>query len=114
MELHPGPQKHRFAAVKLAESDPVRRAPQENEDWYQDLAEHSHDLLCIHDLEGRLLSVSPTPARLLGYSVEEILQIPMRGLIAPKFRNQFAAYLTPIPPTPEPPTSLHLLPPAPA
>src|SRR5216684_2989560 len=96
MELHPGPQKHRFAAVKLAESDPVRRAPQENEDWYQDLAEHSHDLLCIHDLEGRLLSVSPTPARLLGYTAEEILQIPMRELIAPEFRNQFDAYLTEI------------------
>src|SRR5258708_39219796 len=96
MELHPGPQKHRFAGVKLAESDPVRRAPQENEDWYQDLAEHSHDLLCIHDLEGRLLSVSPTPARLLGYTAEEILQVPMRELIAPEFRNQFDAYLTEI------------------
>src|SRR5229473_4659078 len=93
MELHPGPQKHGFAAVKLAESDPVRRALQENEDWYQDLVEHSHDLLCVHDLEGRLLSVSPTPARLLGYSVEEILQIPMRELIAPEFRDQFDVYL---------------------
>src|SRR5258708_13136704 len=96
MELHPGPQKHRFAAVEVAESDPVRRALHENEDWYQDLAEHSHDLLCIHDLEGRLLSVSPTPARLLGYTAEEILQIPMRELIAPEFRNQFDAYLTEI------------------
>ncbi|MGA8298517.1 MAG: PAS domain S-box protein, partial [Terriglobales bacterium] len=43
------------------------------EDWTRDLVEHSRDLLCIHDLEGRLLSVNPVPARLLGYSVEEIL-----------------------------------------
>jgi PAS domain S-box-containing protein len=55
--------------------------------------EHSHDLLCIHDLEGRLLSINPRPARLLGYSVEEILRIPMRELAAPEFRDQFDAYL---------------------
>jgi PAS domain S-box-containing protein len=74
----------------------IRRALQENEDWYQDLVEHSQDLLCVHDLEGRLLSVNPAPARMLGYSVEEILQIPMRELIAPDFRPQFDAYLSQI------------------
>jgi PAS domain S-box-containing protein len=93
MDLHPGPQKRRVSEERLAELDPIRRALQENEDWFRDLVEHSQDLLCIHDLEGRLLSVNPTPARLLGYSVEEILQIPMRELVAPEFRAQFDAYL---------------------
>jgi PAS domain S-box-containing protein len=71
----------------------MRRALQENEDWNQDLVEHSRDLLCIHDLEGRLLSVNPAPARVLGYSVEEMLRIPMREMVAPEFRDQFEAYL---------------------
>src|SRR5271163_132581 len=93
MDLHPGPEKRRVAQVKLAELEPIRRALQENEDWYQDLVEHSQDLLCIHDLEGRLLSVNPAPARLLGYSVEEILQIPMREMIPPEFRASFDEYL---------------------
>jgi PAS domain S-box-containing protein len=96
MDLHPGPEKRRAAQVKLAELEPIRRALHENEDWYQDLIEHSQDLLCIHDLEGRLLSVNPAPARVLGYSVEEILQIPMQDLIAPEFRQQFDAYLNQI------------------
>src|SRR5271169_2238801 len=96
MDLLPGPEKRRAAQAKLAESEPIRRAFHENEDWYQDLVEHSQDLLCIHDLEGRLLSVNPAPARVLGYSVEEILQIPMRDLIAPEFRQQFDAYLNQI------------------
>ena len=73
--------------------DLMLRALQENEDWYRDLVEHSHDLLCIHDLQGRLLSVNPSPARVLGYSVEELLQIPMREIIAPEFRPYFDAYL---------------------
>jgi PAS domain S-box-containing protein len=55
--------------------------------------DHSQDLLCVHDLDGRLLSISPAPARLLGYSVEEMLRIPMREHIAPEFRNEFDAYL---------------------
>jgi len=58
--------------------------------------EHSQDLLCIHDLEGRLLSVNPTPARMLGYSVEELLQIPMRELVPPEFRSRFDSYLSEI------------------
>jgi formate hydrogenlyase transcriptional activator len=93
MDLHPGPEKRRVAETRPVQSDSIRRALQENEDWYQDLVEHSQDLLCVHDLEGRLLSVNPAPARMLGYSVEEILQIPMRDLVAPEFRPQFDVYL---------------------
>jgi PAS domain S-box-containing protein len=94
MELHPGPEKRRVSTVKFAELEPIQQALHDNEDWYQDLVEHSQDLLCIHDLEGRLLLVNSAPARVLGYSVEEILQIPMRDLIAPEFRDQFDAYMS--------------------
>ncbi len=65
----------------------------ENVDWSRDLVEHSRDLLCVHDLDGRLLSVNPVPARLLGYTVEEILKVPMRELLDLKFRDQFDEYI---------------------
>ena len=65
-----------------------------NEDLYRDLVEHSQDLLCTHDLAGRLLSVNPLPARLLGYEAEELLQILMREFVAPEYRDQFDEYLT--------------------
>jgi len=68
-------------------------ALRESEDRYRDLVEHSEDLLCTHDLEGRLLSVNPAPARILGYEVAELLQMPMRELIPPEFRTEFDAYL---------------------
>ena len=93
MDLHPGTKTYRVAEVKFADLDPIRQALHENADWYQDLVEHSQDLLCIHDLQGRLLSVNPAPARVLGYSVEELLKIPMRELIVPEFRADFDAYL---------------------
>ena len=96
MNLHPGPEQPHIVEVKRTELIPIRHALQENEDWYQDLVEHSHDLLCIHDLSGRLLAINPAPARVLGYSVEELLQIPMQDLIDPNLRPQFDAYLTEI------------------
>jgi formate hydrogenlyase transcriptional activator len=65
----------------------------ESEDRYRDLVEHSQDLLCTHDLAGRMLSCNPAPARLLGYTVEELLQIPMREVVAPEVRAQFDEYL---------------------
>lgn len=63
------------------------------DDLFRDLVEHSQDLICTHDLTGRLLSVNPLPARLLGYSVEELLRKPMKSLIAPEFQAQFDDYL---------------------
>ena len=68
-------------------------ALREGEECYRDLIEHSEDLVCTHDLTGRLLSVNPAPARLLGYDPGELLQIPMQELIAPEFRGRFEQYL---------------------
>jgi PAS domain S-box-containing protein len=61
----------------------------ESEDRYRDLVEHSTDLICTHDLEGRLLSVNELPVKLLGYSREELLNKPMRDLLLPEARAQF-------------------------
>jgi len=91
--LHPEEERHHFPAEASVAWDPIRRDQKENEDWYRDLVEHSQDLLCVHDLEGRFLSMNPVPARLLGYSVSELLEIPMRDLIDPRFRTQFEDYL---------------------
>src|SRR5664279_3119702 len=93
MALHPGESKRHFPVEAPVAKDPIRRALEENEDWYRDLAEHSQDLLCVHDLEGRFLSFNSVPARLLGYSVEELMRRPMREFIDPQFHNQFDEYL---------------------
>jgi PAS domain S-box-containing protein len=84
--------KHDPREVPVA-SDPIRRALEDNQDWYRDLVEHSQDLLCVHDLEGRFLSVNPASARLMGYSVEEMLGMPMRDFVDSQFRSHFDAYL---------------------
>ncbi len=77
----------------VTEHKRTETALRESEDRYRDLVEHSQDLVCTHDLEGRLLSLNPAPARLLGYDVSELRNLPMRELLAPETRDQFDEYL---------------------
>ncbi|MEO8605849.1 MAG: PAS domain S-box protein [bacterium] len=74
---------HRQAQVALRES----------EDRYRDLVEHSHDLICTHDLEGRILSVNPAPARVLGYEPSELPGMSLAALLTPGTRQQLPEYL---------------------
>ena len=64
------------------------RAPASSPDWALQT-----DLRCTHDLEGRLLSVSAAMADALGYTVEALLNTPMRDLVAAGYRSQFRAFL---------------------
>lgn len=93
MASHPAERERYFPAEAPVSGDPIRRDLEENQDWYRDLVEHSQDLLCVHDLDGRLLSVNPVPARLLGYSVEEMLRKRLYEFIDPQFHDQYYAYL---------------------
>jgi PAS domain S-box-containing protein len=84
-----------IVAVSRDISDRKRanEALRESEDRYRDLVEHSADLVCTHDLQGRLLSVNASSARALGYEVADLIQMPMQEVIAPDFREQFEGYL---------------------
>ena len=79
--------------AEIEERERVEAALRESEDRYRDLVENSQDLICTHDLEGRILSLNPAPARILGYEPEELLRMPMRELIAPEFCCDFENYL---------------------
>ena len=65
----------------------------ESEDRYRDLVEHSQELICTHDLEGRILSVNPWAASVLGYSPEELLRMNFRDLLVPEMHRGFEKYL---------------------
>jgi two-component system sensor histidine kinase UhpB len=69
----------------------AERALLESEARYRDLVESSNDLICTHDLEGRVLSMNELPARLLGYRRENLI-----GRCIPEQLNaheQFAEYI---------------------
>ena len=64
-----------------------------SEDRYRDLVDNSHELICTHDLEGRVLSVNPWAARVLGYPPESIIGRNIRGALLPEYRDKFDDYM---------------------
>ena len=64
-----------------------------SEDRYRDLVDNSHELICTHDLEGRVLSVNPWAARVLGYPQDSLVGINIRDGLLPEYRDQFDDYL---------------------
>ena len=60
---------------------------------YRLLVEHSLGLMCIHDLNGILLSINPAAAEALGYTPQECLGRNIRDLLEPLVQHLFDDYL---------------------
>ena len=64
-----------------------------SEERYRDLVEHSQDLICTHDLTGRVLSVNRGAARTLGYDESDLVGMNIRDGLFADVRAQFDEYL---------------------
>lgn len=88
-----GSEKVLVIDTDVTEQRRAEAALRESEDRYRDLVEHSLDLICTHDLEGRLLSVNELPAKILGYTREELIKKPMKDFLLKEGHASFDEYL---------------------
>ena len=65
----------------------------DDSELYRALVEASRALICVHDLDGKLLSVNPAAAQCLGYAPSDLVGTNLRDLLSPSVRDLFADYL---------------------
>jgi PAS domain S-box-containing protein len=83
-------------AGSLVDVTPHRQtesALQDSEARFRNIFENGLGFVCIHDLEGRLLSVNPAAAGALGFTAGELGGRHLAELLAPAVRDGFAEYL---------------------
>lgn len=68
----------------------------ESKRQYRELEESSHDLICDHDLDGRIIAVNAAAMRTLGRTREELCAMSIRDLLVPEAQPLFDEYITAI------------------
>jgi PAS domain S-box-containing protein len=57
---------------------------------YADLVENANDILYLHDLEGRFVSVNATAQRTYGFTRDEFLRMSIRDIVDPAYLSRAA------------------------
>ena len=80
-------------AFDITERKEAEAHLRESEERYRGLVENSLGLICIHDTQGRLLTVNPAAAQSLGYRSDEMIGKNLKEFLAPSARGLFGEYL---------------------
>src|SRR5262249_5175696 len=71
----------------------AQAALRESDARLRDLVDNIPYVICIHDLEGRMLYLNPAGAGALGYPMNRLLTMNLAQLIAPDVRHEVPLYL---------------------
>jgi len=81
------------ATRNISERKKAQQALIESEKKYRDLFENGSDLICLHDLDGRLLETNLAYKEEYGWSKEHLQGVNIREFIPERYRAEFDAYM---------------------
>jgi PAS domain S-box-containing protein len=67
-----------------------------SEEKHRDIVENISDIICTHDLEGRILSVNSAAVKLLGYESPVLLKLTIQDILAPGVKHLYSGFISTI------------------
>ncbi|RFP66883.1 PAS domain S-box protein [Hymenobacter lapidiphilus] len=80
-------------STDITEMKNARQTLEKSTKQYRDLMQYSQALICTHDLTGRILSVNPAAAQLVGAAPERLVGRMLREILDPGFHDELGKYL---------------------
>ncbi|WP_286742461.1 PAS domain S-box protein [Roseivirga sp. UBA1976] len=83
LDEHQNPIYFRANKIDITDKKLTEERLKAKEEQYKLVSENSADVICLHKLDATFTFVSPSCSRLLGYSVEEKMELTLADLIHP-------------------------------
>jgi PAS domain S-box-containing protein len=77
----------------ITENKKAEEIIQKSEEQYRDLVENISDLICTHDLTGKILSVNRAAEELVGHKFSPDQNYNIKDILAPDKKNEFDQYI---------------------
>jgi PAS domain S-box-containing protein len=84
---------YRWIMTELQQRHTSEEKLRESERRYRDLIEKSTGLICVHDLNGILVSINPMAAKTVGFKAEELIGKDISRFLPDNLRHLWADYL---------------------
>jgi len=87
---------YQYLAIRkdITEKKKAEENIKKNEEQYRDLVENITDLICTHDLEGRILSVNRAAEELIGHKFNPQENLNIKDILAPDKKDMFDLYIS--------------------
>jgi len=87
------PYQYLAIRIDITEKKRAEEKIQKSEEQYRDLVENITDLICTHDLEGRILSVNRAAEKLMGRKFDSADNLNIKDILAPDKKDEFDLYI---------------------
>ena len=88
------------AAVKQKKADREKLEAieqlKQSEEKYREIVENITDIICTHTIDGKIVSTNLAAEKNLGYQISELLEMNIRDLLSPSYRDSFSDYINAI------------------
>lgn len=82
--------------INITERKKVEQKIRQSQELYKDLVDNITDLICTHDLDGRILSMNRAAEKAIGQSFDQLKNFNLKDILTTGSKNKYDGYIADI------------------